>query len=220
MKQLTDEQLCNAYISYRHDFGLMSKEDKDCLVFEAREWARAFNLTGEAQPAADPLHPEFIAGFKAGRYAGLRKLESMPEDAVNPELGGVQCPKCSTQFTAFLVSQPAADDKAGGEPVAYVNKATLEEVRSQGGAMFVTLNSSAEFADEVPLYTATQPQSEAGRVPDGWKLVPVEPTPEMVKYAMLECGGIGSGSCGEYLGVDGDDMRSVYSAMLDAAPKL
>jgi hypothetical protein len=51
-----------------------------------------------------------------------------------------------------------------------------------------------------------------------YRLVPVEPTPEMVSNAMRECGSIGAGSCGEHAGVDGDDMRSVYEAMLYAAP--
>lgn len=51
-----------------------------------------------------------------------------------------------------------------------------------------------------------------------WKLVPVDPTLEMLVNAFKECGGIGVGSCGEASPIDGDDMRSVYAAMLDAAP--
>jgi hypothetical protein len=52
----------------------------------------------------------------------------------------------------------------------------------------------------------------------GWKLVPVEPTPEMLSKTMKDCGGIGAGSCGEHTGVDYEDLRSVYDAMLNAAP--
>jgi hypothetical protein len=56
-------------------------------------------------------------------------------------------------------------------------------------------------------------------VAPGWKLVPIEPTPEMVSRAVKECDGIGGGSCGERSAVDGDDMRSVWEAMLAASPK-
>jgi hypothetical protein len=51
-----------------------------------------------------------------------------------------------------------------------------------------------------------------------WRLVPEVPTPEMLANAMKECGSIGAGSCGEHTGVDWDDMRSVYEAMLAASP--
>lgn len=63
--------------------------------------------------------------------------------------------------------------------------------------------------------------AEAARevvAPAGFKLVPVEPTFEMVKKAMTDCMGMGVGSCGEYSGIDSDDMRAVYQAMLEAAP--
>lgn len=42
---LTDAAYYNACLSYRHDFGLMSDEDRQKLVFEAKEWARAFGIT-------------------------------------------------------------------------------------------------------------------------------------------------------------------------------
>jgi hypothetical protein len=31
----------NICMSYRHDFGLMTKEDQELLMFEAKEWIRA-----------------------------------------------------------------------------------------------------------------------------------------------------------------------------------
>jgi hypothetical protein len=51
-----------------------------------------------------------------------------------------------------------------------------------------------------------------------WKMVPVEPTNDMVARALRECGDIGAGSCGERSAVDGSDMRAVYDAMIAAAP--
>lgn len=49
-------------------------------------------------------------------------------------------------------------------------------------------------------------------------MVPREASPEMVAQAMKECAGMGAGSCGEHAGVDGDDMRAVWDAMVQAAP--
>ena len=40
--KLTDEQIASVCLSYRHDFGLLPDEDKRRLMFEAREWERAF----------------------------------------------------------------------------------------------------------------------------------------------------------------------------------
>lgn len=54
---------------------------------------------------------------------------------------------------------------------------------------------------------------------EGWVMVPVEPTNEMLECAMKECGGMGCGSCGEYTGIDWDDLRSVYAEMLAAGGK-
>jgi hypothetical protein len=41
---LTEKDIANACLSYRHDFGLMHQTYRELLMFEAREWARAFGL--------------------------------------------------------------------------------------------------------------------------------------------------------------------------------
>lgn len=38
---LTDAQLASACLSYRHDFGLLSKQEQETMVFQAREWEQA-----------------------------------------------------------------------------------------------------------------------------------------------------------------------------------
>lgn len=45
---LTDVDYVNACMSYRHDFGLMTQEQRDKLIFQAREWARAFGMNEAA----------------------------------------------------------------------------------------------------------------------------------------------------------------------------
>lgn len=62
-----------------------------------------------------------------------------------------------------------------GEPVAWLDPWT--------GAK-VTTDYDAYGKHGIPLYTTQQPtQPQAGAVPQGWKAVPVNPTPEMWKAA-------------------------------------
>ena len=41
---LTERDFASACLSYRHDFGLMDETNRGLLMFQAREWARAFGL--------------------------------------------------------------------------------------------------------------------------------------------------------------------------------
>jgi hypothetical protein len=41
---LTEKDIASACLSYRHDFGLMDETNRGLLMFQAREWARAFGL--------------------------------------------------------------------------------------------------------------------------------------------------------------------------------
>ena len=43
---LSDGQLASVCLSYRHDFGLLDKYERDCIVNEARRWADAFRIGG------------------------------------------------------------------------------------------------------------------------------------------------------------------------------
>lgn len=43
-RELTEQAIYDACLSYRHDFGLMPESDRALLVSQAREWARAFGL--------------------------------------------------------------------------------------------------------------------------------------------------------------------------------
>lgn len=70
------------------------------------------------------------------------------------------------------------------------------------------LESAKEYGCEPePLYTAPQPAQPVA-VPHGWKLVPVEPTPEMR-----------SAACAAIRWYEQEaTARAVYAAMLNAAP--
>lgn len=61
--------------------------------------------------------------------------------------------------------------------------------------------------------------SPAPAVPEGWKLVPIEPTPEMCDISHVGvdvCTGMAADD--EYYSINGDYAAKVYRAMLAAAP--
>ena len=45
-----DKFIGNVCLSYRHDFGLMSKDEKDKLIFECKEWMRAIKNNANSSP--------------------------------------------------------------------------------------------------------------------------------------------------------------------------
>ena len=57
----------------------------------------------------------------------------------------------------------------------------------------------------------------APSVPEGWKLVPIEPTHEMMRSAQKADHDHGDHE--EWLEYDGEDVKRVYRAMLAAAPE-
>lgn len=39
---LSEQQIHSACLSYRHDFGLLSKSEQDSVIWAARQWEQAF----------------------------------------------------------------------------------------------------------------------------------------------------------------------------------
>jgi len=107
--------------------------------------------------------------------------------------------------------QPAADDKAGGEPVAKIRITEFGSANNRKKAAHVdTLIPIDQFnslPDGALLYTHPQPQAEV-RVPDGYVLVPVEPTDDMLHCAQ-----------DRVYSLFRVDNCSIWDAMLSAAPK-
>ena len=95
------------------------------------------------------------------------------------------------------------------DPLADKVKAALKEAIKQQGEPVAwstpnpkTVNDFSFYATKVytePLYTSAQ------TIPEGWKLVPVEPTATQIR-------------CGQ-LGVTTTCAISIYQAMLSAAPE-
>lgn len=97
----------------------------------------------------------------------------------------------SAEVLEYATAAIEADRQARGEPVAWFEQGA-------SGEWFLVYSHNPN-AVTVPLYTAPQPQ----QIPKGYKLVPIEPTEEMLEAglkALLDGGGI-------------------YRAMLKATPE-
>ncbi|MGE4861493.1 hypothetical protein [Yersinia enterocolitica] len=106
------------------------------------------------------------------------------------------------------------------EPVGYgtLQKEFCDEERS----LFTDKSSASKYSescyDLTPLYTT--PQLNSPEIPEGWKLVPIEPTAEMMAAAMecdVECDDV-------VFDLDDDTIfcvqyDNIYTAMLAAAPE-
>lgn len=200
MKQLTDERI-------QELLGIGNPSEEACRLIRTG-WNAALNsLTGEALPARE--------------WVGLTEKELW-----------LAIDGCANKYEACRVvmsrlreknaGQPAADDKAGGEPVWWVvvDEAGLPEFITIDRQMAQDhINDALQEHDCIeaaqwtvrPVYTRPQPQA----IPPGYALVPVEPTEEMTWAARDAYTEIMSG-------VEPDDLdaqAAAYRAMLAAAPK-
>lgn len=120
------------------------------------------------------------------------------------------CPFCiqterDTKITTPKQRITELESLAQAEPVAYLVSVKGEP---ELGSLFAEEATNLEGQECRPLYTAPQHSS-----PPGWKLVPVEPTMEMLN-AGVDSGGIGL----DYHEAIGRFIVA-YSAMLAAAPE-
>lgn len=124
----------------------------------------------------------------------IRRLETAKQDGLS--IG--ECWNLMDLAAALLEA-----DKAGGEPVAVV-EVSVPHLRS----IIVKAVTGATIPPEGTLLYTRPP--EARQPPDGWVLVPVEPTPGMLYEGVNAAGATKSGNAW---------CPNVWSAMLSAAPK-
>lgn len=91
-----------------------------------------------------------------------------------------------------------------GEPAAWIDPRDLAVlacpgVKEFGHMRYAGVSGAQNSKSTLPLYTAPAPA-----VPQGWKLVPIEPTPEMWKAGLANL----------FIDID-----AVWAAMLEKAPK-
>lgn len=90
----------------------------------------------------------------------------------------------------------------GAEPVGYLEQNHLDYLRSGSDADIWPEGG----AGDIPVYLA--PQLNSPEIPEGWKLVPIEPTRQMMSQGHFAMGGTDRGK-----------FMRIYQAMLAAAPE-
>lgn len=109
-----------------------------------------------------------------------------------------------------LTSELLANREA--QPVGYIDPDSLKEYRGQraGGTWSAVQRTTSGLNMTTPIYTARC----APTLPDGFKLVPTVPTPEMIAAAM---------NCDDVTFINLEDFcvnfGNIYAAMLEAAPE-
>lgn len=184
---------------------------------ELRERMRAaLTAVWHDQPAQDQLYRHACDAVEEWKHRALEAEESVERmtDAMNDVCGPTS------------MGEPVLPAQEKAEPVATrFRRKSGHQTDMQwsivgGTEAFRYFGNDGDYEAEL-LYTA--PPAERVRVPDGWKLVPVEPTQEMIKACIdvwqqrlqrksengtLLCGGNPEAS-----------FRENYAAMLSAAPE-
>lgn len=99
-----------------------------------------------------------------------------------------------------------------GEAVAWVNPEAIAHLSRMNGVAFVHVWNCSDGDNRVPLFTARR-----AAVPDGFVLVPVEPTEEMIDAAMQREDDEPLSSWGKSVPAP---HSAIYRAMLAAAPEV
>lgn len=138
-------------------------------------------------------------------YDGLRKALAQPEQESKCKAGLYE--DCNNDFGCVGCPEQ--------EPVAWSYSDELKQLKQLGTCnIFVQHNphffSSGFPAANIPLYTRPQPS-----IPEGWKLVPIEPTEEQ-KVMMSHAAYLAS--CHD-IDMTLEEVEFVYRRALEAAPQ-
>lgn len=195
-------------------------------------------MNTKVQSIMDAVEKHRCAGCKVEHAATKEKLQRMLEEAlaesaqesealrgvVGTVLEGFTLPPTvrkilETSYYATYTA-PKPHPKQDSEPVAWMYQCSADK---SGPVLMEHKQDWAESGSglwkETPLYTAPQPQPQPLTVPQGWKLVPLEPTEEMLlKADGLTCIDFRAlGECGAF---DLEkEITSIYRAMYGAAPE-
>ena len=95
--------------------------------------------------------------------------------------------------------------KTQGEPVAFIHRTKRQDHLSFFNSLD-TISAHETYLETVALCPCTS----APTIPEGWQLVPIEPTPKMIHEGQMSrlCPVTGS-----------ESAAAIYKAMLSAAPK-
>lgn len=203
MKQLTDERIeeleANAFARIPEKYWEPLYEFAHSVI---AKFCKINGITAEAQPAREWVGLTGDELLSAAKNSGLSW--HVGRDVLEHFARAIE-----SKLREKNAGLPAADDKAGGEPV-------MHQYQGKDGAWHNFINQK-HYEDTLAdgrwpiraLYTRPQPQAEAVRVPEGYALVPVEPTDDMLRAIRNQRSG----------GRIGKGDRADWAAWLAAAPK-
>jgi hypothetical protein len=145
-KELTEAQVADACLSYRHDFGLMSPGQQSRLMFQCREWHRALSHAkpeNQAEPNnGEPIYQcqlsdgtwidqkktSYDYNVKHGQK-GVRVLYTAPQPTKRDPLTDEQIDKLRHQSVERL--RKAIDNREKSDP--YLFARLIERAHGIGG---------------------------------------------------------------------------------------
>ena len=160
---------------------------------------------------SDALEQARLNGMGASREAALMaKLEAAEKDIALKEriidsLGSALNAVANERDAL----QAKVEEMEQQEPVATVIK--------KGADRYWMSERMGTLPDGTHTLYLAPGEHPAPSIPEGWKLVPIEPTPEMMRAAQKADHDHGNHE--EWLEYDGEDVKRVYRAMLAAAPE-
>lgn len=101
-------------------------------------------------------------------------------------------------------------ERANPDAILAISEAFRElELAHCGGALLERELHHVEVIKEILKYNSVLEAKLATTIPDGWKLVPIEPTRQMMSQGHFALGGTDRGK-----------FRRIYQAMIAAAPEV
>lgn len=140
----------------------------------------------------------------------MKQLLEQVTDALAARLG-----TNSDEWTLVAEARKAVDRQAvQGVPVGWL-------VQSKSGGSFLTKQRPAVSVGDEWTWSAVYTAAPAPSVPEGWKMVPVEPTQEMCAAAVVFANGnaVYKNVAAEALRIEEGIYGEAYAAMLAASPE-
>jgi len=125
----------------------------------------------------------------------------------------IECSELNDNSEIAALARIALSTKQAN-PVCYADQSDIDRIKS---GSTTRIGSYQTNVMSIALYTTPQPAHTEQAIPDGWKLVPIQPTEEMINAWDEDMGQSYARVHAEQIGED--EVVFAYQAMLAAAPK-
>lgn len=123
------------------------------------------------------------------------------------------------ELLAFRRAAKQAKPVVGIEPLATAIMKTIDAETDKFHSVYTLSELRVAIVKTLSALTTPQPAHTEQAIPDGWKLVPIEPTDAMCDVSHVGVDVFGGVADDEYYSIGGEYAAKVYRAMLAASPK-